>query len=52
MEARLLQGLWSRRQWKLSSSKNGGGSDTGTQGTAAVEAVAGRSGHGWEGKKM
>ena len=33
-------------------SGHGGGSGTGTQGTAAAEVVAGRSGHGWEGKKM
>ena len=30
------QGLWSRRHWKLSSSRNGGGGDSGTQGTAAA----------------
>ena len=43
-----MQRLWSRRQWKLGSSKNGGGSDTGTQGTAAVT-VGGRLRFRWEG---
>ena len=39
-----MQALWSRRQWKLSSSRNDGGSDTGTQGTASLGAqgTAGR----------
>ena len=36
-------GTLARRQWKQSSSRNGGGSDTGTQGTAAAEVD---SGHG------
>ena len=31
-----MQGLWSRRQWKLSSSRNNGGSDTGAQSTATA----------------
>ena len=31
-----MQGLWSRRQWELSSSRDDGGSDTEAQGTAAA----------------